>query len=90
MNEESYLAWAEATPHIYEINFSNSVLVPQIDDFPEINELGVVTQLKHKKWRIESIVPELDVFSQCFIAIMKKHHVPTENYTIVQLEEENV
>ncbi|KRL36511.1 hypothetical protein [Liquorilactobacillus uvarum] len=90
MNEESYLAWAESTPHIYEINFSNSILAPQINDFPEVEELGTVAPLKHKKWRIESIIPELNVFSQCFVAMMKKHHVPTENYTIVQLKEETV
>lgn len=90
MNEESYLAWAESVPHNYEINFSNSILSPEVNDFPELKELGKITVSEHKKWRVESIVPELAVFEQCFVAIMKKHHVPTENYTIVQLDEEMV
>ncbi|KRL00466.1 hypothetical protein [Liquorilactobacillus capillatus] len=90
MNEDSYLAWAKSMPHTYEVNFDNSILVPQINDFPELKNLGNIISVKPKRWRIESIVPELDIFSQCFLTTMQKHHVPAENYTITQLTEEKI
>ncbi|KRL96914.1 hypothetical protein [Liquorilactobacillus satsumensis] len=86
MNENSYRAWLEKTPHTYEIDFQKSVLVPQIENFPEVQQLGNLVQIHHKHWLIESNIPELDLFSQCFIGVMKKHHVPTENYYINQLQ----
>mgnify|MGYP004708726473 CR=1 FL=1 len=86
MNEETYRAWLAATPHMYEINFEKSVLAPQAENFPEISKLGNFREIRHKHWLIESTVPDLNLFSQCFVAVMKKHHVPTENYGIKQLQ----
>ncbi|KRL05612.1 hypothetical protein [Liquorilactobacillus oeni] len=86
MNDNNYRAWLEGTPHIYEINFEKSVLAPQIENFPEVTRLGSFKDVRHKYWLIESTIPDINLFEQCFIAIMKKHRVPTENYKISQLQ----
>lgn len=82
ISEKKYNEWTEAKPHVYKINFSQSILPPQIEDFPELDQLGNFTHSAHKVWLAETTIPEIETFSRCFVALMKKHHVPTENYTI--------